>query len=123
VLTIAGLGSLLTAVFYVAAATALQRRGRALLLRRREHLVSSYVLSRPLDPSSPTESAAAMGGETRWRSDAREIGSHPKWVMRHCSGAGNIGKELLLGGRPWLLATVFPTVVLRSGERGEDDEQ
>ena len=45
-----------------------------------------------------------------------EIGSYPKWVMRHCPGAGNMGKELLLGGRPWLLATVFPTVVLRSAE-------
>lgn len=44
-----------------------------------------------------------------------EIGSYPKWVMRHCPGAGNMRKEFLLGGRPWL-ATVFPTVVLRSAE-------
>jgi hypothetical protein len=66
------------------------------------------VLSIVLWPSNVAkESAAAVGGEIRRRSDAARS-DLTRGVMRQCPGAGNMGKELLLGGRPWLLATVFP---------------
>ena len=66
-------------------------------------------------PNVAQGSAAAVGARLAGGPTLRDR-TYPKWVMRHCPGAGNLGKELLLGGRPWLLATVFPTVVLRSAE-------
>jgi hypothetical protein len=80
------------------------------------------MLSIVLWPQCGPGIRSCRGGEIRRRSDAARS-DLTRGVMRQCPGTGNMGKELLLGGRPWLLATVFLHSRPPIGGEGEDDEQ